>query len=875
MGNYTVRIVTARMDDELVLLTSYFNLANGRRQDTADTFRVDPSLPSSTSPDGTASLYIVTESSTSGHIGPRARRLAADTIAWEYSTHGDVAPASRLKGALRTAHEEVQREFDGHVSVGVSVIAVEHNDVYLAQVPPSQVYVLHEGNLHSIPAAMGGSSPFSNAVGSTAAPKILVFRDEIAAGDVLSLCSSWFNRTADPDELRECFGAGTADDIAECLLDLAKQHDVRDASVIVIEAALSSDLEGVSRNPETHGFSEQLDMAVQSLAGVGRMLWQELQVKPAGRPGNGRAGASEIDLADEHTTVHTPRGRTPLEEEMTTEIPRVDPGRTAPPEEGQRESFNPDATAVWDLSELDAAQAPTSPPPDGTTQEVPAVSPEMEAAAADETVAEEVRQPRGRRYREEYDEPTAEPTEEPRSEIDQINQRLQVDLDDMSDVIPPVQAFPETGSTEPSRIYATSKDIQSVNRRPRRFGNMARPGGRDSAVATPVLRPGLSDINLRERVPPQTPPAVIWVAAAVILLLAAFAGYKILKRGHSAATNPYPALARTEIARAAAATDPGVQDRHLAKAQTDIRLAAQNGDPKADIAALNRQLQTTADTVHHITRETAPILIADFTRTTGSNPTQLVTSPDTLYVLDSGTKKVYSLPPTPGASPTVIVQSGDQYNGFTIGTPQEVGSAGPIALVYDDHNTLVRDNAGNKTAVSLTQPSPAQKITQMVGFNTDIYLLDVAGNQIWRYPDSAVANNPPTGFFSPNTPDIGQAVSFTVDSTDMYILKTNGQVLKYDEQSAGQQKYSPSFRQPLTKPSFIFTDDGLKYIWIADPGTGRIVQINKATGAYVRAYVSGSAGMDLSSIKGLTVQSGGKTLYVLTGNKIYSFPIAP
>src|SRR5947209_16627427 len=101
------------MDDDLVLLTSYFNLANGRRQDTADTFRVDPSLPSQTSPDGTAALYIVTEASAGGHMGPRARRLAADTVAWEYSQHGQDQPVQRLRAALRTAHQEVLREFDG------------------------------------------------------------------------------------------------------------------------------------------------------------------------------------------------------------------------------------------------------------------------------------------------------------------------------------------------------------------------------------------------------------------------------------------------------------------------------------------------------------------------------------------------------------------------------------------------------------------------------------------------------------------------------------------------------------------------------------------------------------------------------------------
>jgi len=195
------------MEDELVLLTSYFNLAGGRRQDTADTFRVEASVPSGSAPEG-AALYIVTEASAGGHMGPRARRQAADTVAWEYSSHDDDAPSTRLKAALRTAHDEVSREFDGHVAVGIGVIEIERDNVYLAQVPPAQVYVLHEGSMHSSAAAAdGGSSPFARALGSRTGPKVSVFRDRIEAGDVLGLCSSWYQRGPEPEEIRACFSA--------------------------------------------------------------------------------------------------------------------------------------------------------------------------------------------------------------------------------------------------------------------------------------------------------------------------------------------------------------------------------------------------------------------------------------------------------------------------------------------------------------------------------------------------------------------------------------------------------------------------------------------------------------------------------------------
>ena len=268
------------MEDELVLLTSYFNLAGGRRQDNAATFRVDPSLRSATSPDGVAALYVVTESTTGGQMGPRARKLAADTVVQEYAAHSDAPPATRLRSGLKACHEAILREFEGHVSVGLSVVAVERDSIYLAQVAPGQVYVVHAGGLHSVSAAVEGSSPFSRALGASAGPKITVFRDQIGPGDVLALTSSWFHRAADPEEIRDCFSAGTADDVAQCILEMAKQHDVRDASVIVIEAALGSELEVESDDDPAPSFVEQLDTAVASLAGVGRMIWDEFRTTP-------------------------------------------------------------------------------------------------------------------------------------------------------------------------------------------------------------------------------------------------------------------------------------------------------------------------------------------------------------------------------------------------------------------------------------------------------------------------------------------------------------------------------------------------------------------------------------------------------------------
>lgn len=856
--------MTLTSDEELVLLTSYFNLAQSRRQDTADTFRVDPHVPSATSPDGTAALYIVTEASAAGHLGPRARRLVADSVAWEYSTRSDEPPAARLKAALRAAHEELRRELDGHVVVGVSVIAVEGDDIYLAQVAPGQVYVLHDGSLHSMPASASGTAPFARGLGSSDGPQIAVFRDEVAAGDVLTLCSSWFHRTADADELRACFGAGTADDIAECMLELAKEHDVREATAIVIEAAMSSDLEGMD-GPTSPTFTQQVDDAVSALANVGRMLMTELRPISANGGSAARDSDMDVDDVDPSAEISTSRPIEPAaENHPATDLTEEEFVSSTEPDNGRQDNLT-----EWDLEPVGPAAEAPAPERDQATEEVPVVSaapePVLREVEPIEDMVHDPKPPSEPPGSDAIASRRVEPVERQASELEELNSRLKQDLGDMTDVIPPVQAFPDT-SVQPERIYATSKDIQAVNRRPRRFGGVSRAD--DGA---PVIRPPLNDINLRQSVNRPAPPAVVWFSAAAICVFAALALFLFLHHRHTtAATPPYLGYVRSDLRLARAATLPATQDTYLGKARKNMRLAREHGATRSQLAPLQAALLTTTDQLHKVTREAATAPIASF-----DQPTEIATGPQSLFVLDAGKNAAYSFAPTPTSSPTQIVQSGETDSGFTIGKLTELATSGSTALLLDSNNVLVRDSAGTKTATSLAKASQTQQSTAMANFGPDVYVLDAPGNQIWRYPDAVAGFNPsPTGFLSPNPPDISHGDSFTIDDKNLYVLTTDGKVLKFDNQ-ANQQAFTVGQRANLVHPDAIFTDVGLPYIWIADPGSARIVQLDKATGRYVRAYESGTRSMKLSQVKGIAVPPGGKNLYVLAGKQVFGFPVLP
>jgi len=162
----------------------------------------------------------------------------------------------------------------------------------------------------------------------------------------------------------------------------------------------------------------------------------------------------------------------------------------------------------------------------------------------------------------------------------------------------------------------------------------------------------------------------------------------------------------------------------------------------------------------------------------------------------------------------------------------------------------------------------------MASFDPDVYLLDAANNKIWRYAGAAGGSSQtPTSFFASPSTKLNSPISLALDDTSVYALQSDGTVQKFDNQG-NAQKFSMNLRVPLKNPVSIFTDAGLNYVWIADPGNQRIVQVDK-NGNYVRSYAASTKAMDFSRLRTVSVFSKGSTIYVLAGTKIFDFPLAP
>jgi hypothetical protein len=334
--------------------------------------------------------------------------------------------------------------------------------------------------------------------------------------------------------------------------------------------------------------------------------------------------------------------------------------------------------------------------------------------------------------------------------------------------------------------------------------------------------------------------------------------------------NPYPRLVVQDIALAKAANSPTQQNVYLGKAKKNILLAAQNGTGPQKIRAYRAELRATTDLLHHITRIDSPAVLSNFGRFPNALPTEIAVSPGLVFVLDVGRHGLFSISPNATANPTQVVQTGESLDGFQVGKLQYIATADTTVLALDDQHNLIRSTSGASSETNLPQLT-TQKVVDMAASAPDVYLLDKANAQVWRYPNAVTGVQPPQAayFDRPAKPKLDNAVSMALDGTDLFVLRSDGSILKFDYQE-NPQKFAMTLRQPLNHPLAIYTKKGLKYLWVADPANHRILQLDKS-GVYVRTY-TGSA---LSQVKSFAVGPAGNTMYVLSAAQIYEFPVTP
>lgn len=194
--------------------------------------------------------------------------------------------------------------------------------------------------------------------------------------------------------------------------------------------------------------------------------------------------------------------------------------------------------------------------------------------------------------------------------------------------------------------------------------------------------------------------------------------------------------------------------------------------------------------------------------------------------------------------------------------PKEVKKATLVGITKDARFFVSDEGVfqvtDDKTKKVIDHDSDWGKITAITQYNSNLYLLDSAKNQIYKYTPTEGGYSAKSSYFkSGDNPKLGDANSLAIDSS-VYIGLSN-KIAKYI--SGVADNFPTSFPSDDANITKIFTSADVEKVYAWDKKKGTLYVLAK-TGSYEREVKN----KDLAKADDFVVS--GKFAYLLTGSKI-------
>jgi hypothetical protein len=262
-----------------------------------------------------------------------------------------------------------------------------------------------------------------------------------------------------------------------------------------------------------------------------------------------------------------------------------------------------------------------------------------------------------------------------------------------------------------------------------------------------------------------------------------------------------------------------------------------------------------------------------------------------VYVLDAGTDQVYrhqldeandALEPDEGDP--VLVRRGQQVGESVVGEMIDLAWM-PAGGNRQTSDLLILESGG------LLEYNPSWGITSVPIANKDawtlpvgvgsyfgnFYILDPQAGQILRYLPSTEDYTNPAEYYFPDevAVDLSGAVDIAIDGF-IYVLYADGNVRKF-EGGVPVEFQITEIDKPLSRSTAIYAapDDVAQYIYVADAGNRRVVQLNK-DGRFVRQFKPrDEETVNFNTLRSIFVDELGGKLYLLNDHALYIANITP
>ncbi len=305
------------------LRTSQFGIVSGIRQDLSD--RVSSAMPGNLfAPEARkGQMFILTEPVNDSARGKEACDLVAATITSAYYKDSSFSITSSLRKALSTANTQLY-EFNfrsahhQRTAVGLTCIVLRNNDLYVAQVQPTQVYIVHKGQLRALPtypswdpAATNNALLRPNALGTSLFSEPELYRNVIEPGDQVVLCSSRLAQVLGRAEAERLFCLSDTASAIEDLYELASRNSMSEAHVAVLELLplINTTVHASPLSPE--GISERGRAAmsvvgdwISDVTGNAALMLRRSHQEQESAPPEAAAEVAETEALEPHSGIH-------------------------------------------------------------------------------------------------------------------------------------------------------------------------------------------------------------------------------------------------------------------------------------------------------------------------------------------------------------------------------------------------------------------------------------------------------------------------------------------------------------------------------------------------------------------------------------------
>jgi hypothetical protein len=378
---------------------------------------------------------------------------------------------------------------------------------------------------------------------------------------------------------------------------------------------------------------------------------------------------------------------------------------------------------------------------------------------------------------------------------------------------------------------------------------------------------------------------LLGVAIGIPLLILLIVGGVYLQKGR-AREQKFGELVQGARARYEQAATTGDTTTARSLLKEALNLLGQAEEIRADeagTAVLRREIEDKADEIDKVRRLVWFAELQTYQDAGSQLGRVLVTGVD-IYVLDSGLGRVYhhvlneagnGLRPNE-ANPT-LVSRGQQVEGATVNgvidmTWVQAGGGRQTSdlLILGEGGILLEYNpTWGITTLPIASADLWQTPVRVGSYFGNFYVLDPGVGQIFRYlPTTDGYSNPPQDYLSkPNPVSPGDIVDMAIDG-HIYLLFADGTVRRLLSGEPVSFELS-GLDEPLQTPVAIYTapDEEARFIYIADAGARRVVQIDK-DGRLIRQFKA-AGGEQFADLRGLYVDEIGGRLYFTSGNKLY------